>query len=485
MKHLPVTARGMFLLAIVLLLLPALLRTIGNQPIVSGAEGYGHLRIAEAIAEDGIPAVDPAMPDRRYALNVFDLLLALVVLLLGSTAAALVFPFLLGIASVALLAVIVRRWRLPADAALGAQLVFVLSPLFVGVFTQAVPAGLQLVLLLAFIALLAPAEARTPARQAVRVAGLATIAALLASFSVFAAIATMALPPLARTLRKGVPQSVLLACVAAFIVLVTVALPAQLQAERAPYDAAVPFVTAVSDFSGSDGISVFAVLLACISVTLLWRFKQRYFAALIAGMVTVLLALVLPSALVFGHVVVALLAGYALAFFATMRWSFDDIRVLTLLVLACGLLFSTLAHAVALAQGPPSAELRDAAQALRDTLPADAVLLAHPDDGFALAYWSGRRVYLDGWGAQTPDAQQRWAAAQSVWHAQDIEKLRPVLERSRIGAVVVTKDMRSGKVWDLPEQDLLFLVRNSETFKSVYRGSSVDIWAVAPAFAGR
>jgi hypothetical protein len=92
---------------------------------------------------------------------------------------------------------------------------------------------------------------------------------------------------------------------------------------------------------------------------------------------------------------------------------------------------------------------------------------------------------MDGWGARTPDAQQRWAAAQSVWHAQDIEKLQPVLARNRIGAVVITKDMRSGKVWDLPEQGLLFLLRNNETFKSVYRDSSVDIWAVAPAFAGR
>jgi hypothetical protein len=485
MKHLPVTARGMFLLAVILLLLPALLRTLGHQPIVSGAESYGSLRIAETIAESGIPEFDPAMPERRYALSVFDLLLALFVLVLGSTAAALVVPFVLGVTAVALLALIVRRWKLPADAALGAQLVFVLSPLFVGVFTQAVPAGLQLVLLLAFIALLAPVEATTPARQAVRIAGLIALAALLASFSVFAAVAAIALPPLARKLRRGVPQPVLLACVAAFIVLVTVALPAQLQAERAPYAAAVPFVTAISDFSGSDGISIFAVLLACISITLLWRFKQKYFAALIAGMMTILLALVLPSALVFGHVVIALLAGYALAFFATMRWSFDDIRVLTLLVLACGLLFSTLAHAVTLAQGPPSAALRDAAQALSAVLPNDAVLLAHPDDGFALAYWSGKRVFMDGWGARTPDAQQRWAAAQSVWHAQDIEKLQPVLARNRIGAVVITKDMRSGKVWDLPEQGLLFLLRNNETFKSVYRDSSVDIWAVAPAFAGR
>lgn len=472
--------RAIIALGLFLLLLPVALRALHHQPLAPGSEGYGHARIADFIAQHGIPTHDPAMPERAYAFSLFDVLLAAIAKLVGITAAALALPFLLGIGTLACMAQVVKKWKLPAGLALGAQLVFVLSPLFVDVFTQATPRALQLFLFMLFFVVLAPSAKRPSfATAAGRTLAALAIAAGIASFGIVPAIAVFVLPMLLRTVSHRMQPQLLASSVIAFIVLVAFALPAFLQHESPSFAKPVPVVQAISDFGGNAGLSLFAWLLALIGIILLWRFKKRYYALMFAMTVTLAAALLLPSALVVAHIVVSFLAGAALAFFAEMKWSFDDIRTLTLLVLLCGLLFSALAHAMALAQGPPTAEFRDAALGAR-ALPENATVLAYPDDAFWMEYWSGKRAFLDGWLAQTPRVDERWAAAQGIWHAQDIARARQVLYANRIDALVITQDMRDGLVWDLPEQDLLFLLRNNETFKRAQHSSIVDIWAVKP-----
>ncbi len=464
-----VLTRWVLVFGILLLLVPFAVRLINGLPLMPGSEGYGHARIAGIIAGSGIPEFDPAMPEREYSFNVFDFVLAGFAKLAGIEAAAVLLPLLLGIATLLCAVVAVRRWRLQAAV----LLVFALSPLFVSVFTQAVPLSLEIFLLVLYLVVLSPAENSRSARLSF-IAALAAviIAALLASFGIVPAIAAFVLPMILRTINKRVQPQMLLASIAAFAVLVSFSLPAFLQEEPVPFDQPVPVVQAISDFGGSGGLSLFAWLLAFIGFILLWQYKKKYYAAMITVAVTLAASLLLPSALAVAQVLVAFLAGYAIAFFARMKWFFDDIRILTVFVLVCGLLFSTLA--CALARDPPNKDMMEASLALRDVLAENTAVLSYPSDGFWIEYWSGKQLFLDSWQA----VPGRWADAQAIWHSQDIMRVRPLLYRNNIGALVITKEMREGKVWDLPEQDLLFLLRNNETFKKAYNSSSVDIWAV-------
>ncbi len=464
---------------IVLLLLPLAVRMLNGMPLMPGSEGYGHARIAELIAKEGIPEFDPAMPERKYSFNIFNFVLAGFAKLAGINTAAVLFPLLLGIATLLCAAVAMRKWKLQAGAFV--LLVFAFSPFFVDVFTQAVPRGLELFLLVLYLVVLSPAETSRSARTTLTLALAAVIiAALLASLGVVPAIAAFVLPMVLRTISRRVQPIMLSASIAAFVVLVAFSLPLFLQNEEVPFDRPVPIVQAVSDFGGSCGLSIFAWLLAFIGFILLWQYKKKYYAAMITMGIALVASLLLPSALAVAQVLVAFLAGYAIAFFVRMKWFFHELRILTIFVLVCGLLFSTLAHGIALAKGPPSIEFREASFAIRDALPENATVFSYPSDGFWMEYWSGRQAFLDGWAARTPDISGRWNSAQAIWHSQDIMQLRPLLYRNNIDALVITKEMREGKVWDLPEQDLLFLLRNNETFKKAYNSSSVDIWAVLP-----
>jgi hypothetical protein len=475
-----VLRQGILLLGIILLVLPLGLRMINQQPLVLGEEGYGHMRMAALIAREGIPAQDPALPDRAYDKNLFDLVLAGIAMVIGIETAALLLPLLLGLGTLWCFTRVLHCWKIPQANSIGMLLVFLVSPLFVNVFTQPTPRALELFLLVLLVLVLAPIKQASPTALIARSLAAFVIAGMLATFSMVSAIVAVLVPLLVRTIDRRLPQHLLGASVVAFIVLVTKALPAFLQRESPVFARSMPVVQAIADVSGGFGLSLFAWLLACIGLVLLWRFKRTYYAAMIATSVALVVALLLPSAVVTAHVIVSFLAGSAIGFFARMRWSFDDIRMLTLLVLVCGLLFSTLAHAMALAQGPPTRDMKTAMLAVKDVLPEHALVLAHPRDGFWVAYWSGKRVFLDGWLSQIPHVNERWATAQAIWHAQEIAMLQPGLSKNKIDALVITQEMQKGLVWELPEEDLLFLLQNNETFKNVYRSSSVEVWAVLP-----
>ncbi len=470
---------GLAALAVFLLVLPAAVRVLSGRPVIAGGEPYGHLRIAEIIAEDGIPGFDPSVPERKYRAGIFDLVLAGFVAVFGGFG-ALVLPFLLGLLAVACLWMALRRWKMGRMLVFCVMLVFVVSPAFVSVFAQSTPRALELFLISALFLALAPGKTGGIAALLRAVAAIG-VAMALASMGVVQALAAVALPLLLRASSRRSSQWYLLVSGAALLVLVGVSLPAFLQAERALFDRPMPVVLAIADFGSSAGLSVFAWLLAGIGLVRCWRWKAEYYAGLVAAIAVLFAALFIPSALVVAHVVVSFLAGYALCFFVMREWSFGDIRTMTLLVLLCGLLFSTLSQGLSLAKGGPTGGMRDAALAIRGQVPDGTRLLALPQDGFWLAYWSGVPVLMDGWTAQTPQVNERWALAQAVWRSNDVMKLRPVLLKNRIGGIVVTGEMRQGLVWDLPEEGVLGLVRNSETFKNVHRSSSVEVWAVLPA----
>lgn len=473
--------RIVIVFGVFLLLLPVLIRAINGAPLMPGSESYGHARMAGIIAQSGIPKYDPLMPERRYVPNAFDILLAGCAKLVGIETAAILLPVVLGVLSVLCFYAVLKRWRLPLLTVLSIIVVFVISPFFVSTFTQAVPRSLELFLFILFFFLISPPEGKRSANAGILfVIAALFVAALLASFGIIPAFAAFVLPMLLRTVSKRVPASMVTASLAAFIVLVAVALPQSLQHEQVPFGKPLFVVQAISDFGGSGGLSLFAWLLALIGFVLLWQFKKKYYAAMIAIGITLVVSLVISSSLPLAHLFTAFLAGNALAFLAGRKWVFDEIRVLTVFVLVCGLLFSTLTQCIFLARGPPTKEIMDAAIAAKSLFPGETILLSHPDNGFWLEYWSSRQSYLDGWPSLIPDVATRWAVAQAIWHSQDITSARALLHKNRIGAIIITEDMKNGLVWDLPEQDLLFLLRNNETFKNVYHSAFVDIWAVIP-----
>jgi len=69
------------------------------------------------------------------------------------------------------------------------------------------------------------------------------------------------------------------------------------------------------------------------------------------------------------------------------------------------------------------------------------------------------------------------------WAVNESTMITFTLLRSyNIRYIWITPEMRSGLVWNKDDEGLLFLLKNSETFKKVYSTYGYEIWEVLPAY---
>jgi hypothetical protein len=177
-----------------------------------------------------------------------------------------------------------------------------------------------------------------------------------------------------------------------------------------------------------------------------------------------------PSLLIYVNLFISLLAGVAITNLARRRWALRFLRNLSLLVIFCGLLFSAVAQAKAIATMVPSSEL---ITELRQLAILQGIVLSHPKNGFWISY-AGFPIVID----QKNQDAERLQDVFSLFATTDLHHAKELLQKYNVSYVLVTPEMTSGAVWRNEEQGLAFLLTNNETFKRLETGSAFGLWEV-------
>jgi hypothetical protein len=123
----------------------------------------------------------------------------------------------------------------------------------------------------------------------------------------------------------------------------------------------------------------------------------------------------------------------------------------------------------------PHTELYQSLEWLEDQQ-AD-VVLTHSTGGYWVQAIAGKKVLLDD--MRLPP--QVVNNSETLFQSRNLEQTRELLTEYNISHIVIDKDMRNGLVWSEPEQGILFLFRNNETFKRIHHNIDVEIWQVQPS----
>lgn len=453
-------------LAVVLLFLPIGIRALNHQPLIAGSESYYHARMAELVQQRA--ATDPLLAHRAVPFTPYHVLLALAKFVFPWPFASLLLSLALGLSGVWFLFLCARVYRVPH--AFFVLLAFVLSPFFVANFSQATPGALLLPLFLATLLAAALPGARWTVITVVLVLAQAVSSPAAALFGLVAPYCAARVFPRFRK-RAGIA----VACGA--LAFLFFGLPRWFSlASNLP--AGPKGILLIADFGNPFGFSIFALLLAALGFVLVWAHKRQHPILYGIALLTLALAAFFPGAAAYAAVVVAGLAGIAFGTLARMRWRLGEIKTLTVFVLVCGLLFSTLAVTFDVARGMPSAEFVEAAGWLREQPPG--TVLSHPANGHWVTFFARKPILLDDAQEAVPDAEARRADLALVFSTVEPEVARRVLTTYGVRYVLVTREMRQGLVWEHPEQGLLFLLENSETFKKRFHDDIVDIWVYEP-----
>ncbi len=232
--------------------------------------------------------------------------------------------------------------------------------------------------------------------------------------------------------------------------------------------------TYFSDLGGKFGLSVFGVILAMLGIVHGWKKKYENLAVFFCLFILVILMFLTNYAIFFINFFVAILAAYALMSVASKGWESSTLKNFTILVMVCGLIFSSVSFMDRHIAADPTPEVMQALEIFKDN--DQGVTFSHYTRGYWLEY-AGKKTVMDENFAFAPDVNERWRDSQTLFNTRQYEEAMGVIDKYNIRYIWLDSDLRS-HLWSQKEEGLQFLLEYSKNFKKVYSTNQVEIWEV-------
>ena len=239
------------------------------------------------------------------------------------------------------------------------------------------------------------------------------------------------------------------------------------------YFSAVPLTKMISDLGAEYGFGIFNILLAFIGFYVAWRIKKHIVPYLIL-LILILASFYYTPFLLYLNPVFALFAGYSFTAFIVMRWKLPPIKFLTIMIIICGLLFSTISYIDRDSKELPNKDIIVALEWLRDSSSEKDVILSSQRNGNWIQAVSNRITVL----SSNDQNQDFLNQVNELFESRNLEKTKALLEKYNVSYIFITKDMKEGGTWTKENQGLLFLFRNREAFRQIYSNTWAEIWKV-------
>ncbi|MBU2561024.1 MAG: hypothetical protein KKD17_01910 [Nanoarchaeota archaeon] len=463
---------------LIVLVLPTLFRFYAGNSSLIGAESYYHFRAARELLKqgaynlfdppDGVP--DMSYSPRSYFFSPYHYILVYASSIVSLATASRVVPFLLGVLSFLIFNLILKRFVEEDYKRHVILLLLVLNPAFIYTFTVSNPHSAAIALsLLGFYFFLKEGKHNLV---------LSVLCfAVVSLFSLFNTLLVILLL-LAYVLAKRNMQN-------RFIVTVFILMMFSL-AKRASFyynytyaPQANIFGNLFSDLGGMLGFGIFSIVLAVYGVVSNWKSKSKFIYFFIISL------LLIVSLFFAGNVsnmylmfFVAAAAGIGFVKLYEQKWNVLAVKNISVLILVCGLLFSTASYLTRPGLLEPEKEVFESLEWLGSNTFKDGFVLSHYDNGYLISGIARNPVLTDSFSTSDYDQRFFYKVQDSMFYSRKIQTTKQLFGVYNIKYVYITPEMKSGKVWSRPDEGLLFLFTSNSTFKNVYDKDGIEIWEV-------
>jgi hypothetical protein len=449
----------------------------GNDALIS-SEPYYHLRAAGELIRSGSEnpfdppeeVQDRSYSPREYFFSPYHYLLVYASKLVSLVTASRIVPFLLGILGVIIFNLILKRFIKEDYKRHIILLLLVANPAFIYTFTVSNPNSAAIVLsLLGFYLFMRKGR--------LNLALSAVCFALVSLFSLFNTIFVL-LVLLAYTVTKREQQNRLIVIV---FLLALFSL-----AKRASFFYNYTFTPDVnvvgnlfSDLGGVIGFGIFSIILAVYGVVSNWKNKNSFICYFMLSLLLIIsLFFVGNIANMYIMFFVAIAAGIGFVRLYEFQWNAVVVKNLTLLILVCGLLFSTASYLTRMSSMEPDIPAVDSLRWLGSNTFKDGFVLSHYDNGYLISTLARNPVLTDSFETSGYDQRFLYKVQDSLFHNRKLKETKQMFEVYNIKYIYVTPEMKSGQVWRRPDEGLLHLFTSKSTFQNVYDKDGYEIWEV-------
>lgn len=229
-----------------------------------------------------------------------------------------------------------------------------------------------------------------------------------------------------------------------------------------------------SDLGGRFGLSIFGAMLALLGVLYSW--KSKYSNLSVFFILAALLAMMpfTTHAIFIMNFLIAILAANALTTIINRGWESKTLKNFTLLIITCGLIFSSFTFIERHADSEPSKGIIDAIEFLEGQ--EDGVVFSHYSRGYWLEF-AGKGTVTDENFAFAPDVNERWQDSKKLLETRAIDEATEIIDKYDIKYIWLDKQLRK-ELWEHKEEGLQFLLEYSAKFKKIYISDEVQIYGV-------
>ncbi|MBI4153867.1 hypothetical protein HY501_00885 [Candidatus Woesearchaeota archaeon] len=233
----------------------------------------------------------------------------------------------------------------------------------------------------------------------------------------------------------------------------------------------------ISEFSGLYGLGIFFIILAIIGLTTLWKEKYSNKFLFFSFAALLFFALALPKAAVLLNILFSAFAAIGLLYLYQKPWENSTLRFLTLLVLVCGLLFSSVSHIRTLTALNPDQKIIEAMDYLKDQ--EQSVVFSYYSRGEWISH-TGHINVMDSYAYFAPDFKERLTDSNALFQARDYAVSKGILDKYAIRYIWIDSFMKR-KLWNNDVEGLRFITQYSQDFEKVFSNGEVEIWEVKPS----
>ncbi len=469
MKKLKLTGKkilftGIFLSLLLLLLIPSI-RFLTNKPILPEDYPYYHLKMSEHIQENGIPVKEPLI-ERPYIPQPYHLILAVTNPVWGS----LIIPLLCGIISLIIFYLILKEFNLTPLKITTILLTLILSPVFIFLFSvsnqYALIVTLMIIGFLFFIK-----DKKYFILSLIIFASTPFFGILPSIFSI------LLLFSYSINNREKIKHFFAI-CSAVILIFLAYQIPL-LYHYGLPYSTKLInpniLVNIFSDLGSTAGYGIFALLLSFIGLYHIWKLK-KYIIIYALFFLLVLSSFFIPEIYIYLGFIIPVFAGYGLFYLIKKKWKVDLIKTLTVILIVCGLLFSTLSYINSKSNSLPDQKTFKSLNWLKENSATTDVIFSHHSKGLWIETVGSRPVVLDSRIYYINSLKEKLNDSNTTFYSRNLKTTKSILDKYNIKYIYIDEKMKQEQVWTREQQGLLFLFRNSKTFKKVYNKSSIEIW---------
>lgn len=229
-----------------------------------------------------------------------------------------------------------------------------------------------------------------------------------------------------------------------------------------------------SDFGGIAGFSLLTFVTALLGIYSIWKEKYKFILYFVLLFILICASLYFNFVIYYLAFIIALLAACGYRSLLEREWRSEAFRHLTLLVIICGIIFSSIVFVKGMTNLEPSKGFAEAFAFLKGQ-EQNTMVFSHYSRGDYIAY-TGRVNFIDENPFYARNVELRLLDSDRLLHAKNINTATSIINKYNIKYIWLDKKLIE-ELWGRNELELLFLLRYSPSnFKKIFDNGDVEIY---------